>query len=173
MFCFTVCFLSSVVFHFILWFYHLVPRLSYRWTVGCFFFMFWVFGLKGCGIPWPGIDPAPFHWKMKSFSHWTIREVPWIALFLKKKKSFLLWSWTQLNNWACMHCAKTQGICSVSLVVLPRHYSSNICVQLCAFLFFKEKITVCVCVCVCVYVWRGEQRQNKIQNCINMIMSFV
>ena len=61
-----------------------------------------------------------------------------------------MWSWTQLSNWACMHCAKTQGICSVSLIVFPRHYSSNICVQLCVFLFFKEKITVCVCVCVCV-----------------------
>ena len=59
-----------------------------------------------------------------------------------------------------MHCAKTQGICSVSLVVLPRHYSSNICVQLCAFLFFKEKITVCVCVCVCVCMEGGTKTKQ-------------
>ena len=48
----------------------------------CFYFMFWFFGGKVCGILtcWPGIEPTP------SAFHWTSREVPSLRLFWLAQK---------------------------------------------------------------------------------------
>ena len=56
-----------------------------------FFVLFWgfFFGRKACGIlvPWPGIEPVPWHSlavKAQSPNHWTAREFPRIHIFLTK-----------------------------------------------------------------------------------------
>ena len=43
-----------------------------------FWFMFWYFGHKACGIlaPQPGIEPTPSALEGEVFNHWTTREVP-------------------------------------------------------------------------------------------------
>ena len=38
--------------------------------------MFWFFGHETCGILAPMSNPYPLHWKTKSLTYWTAREVP-------------------------------------------------------------------------------------------------